>query len=116
MRINNAGRSTGTIRHVRGYAHVVACLRCAAKPPPGARFCPSCGAEQTGAAPREGRVEDALTWGRRAIAMALASSRKRYEAIARTTVGRALAVERLHEEAVVELRRAWQQRMLSARR
>jgi len=48
--------------------------------------------------------------------MALASSRKRYEAIARTTVGRALAVERLHEEAVVELRRAWQQRMLSARR
>ena len=53
-----------------------------------------------------GSVEDALTWGRRAIEMALASSRKKYEAIARTTVGRALTTERLHEEAVVELRRA----------
>ena len=53
-----------------------------------------------------GRVEDALVWGRRAIEIALASSRKKYEAIARTTVGRALTVERLHEDALVELSRA----------
>jgi hypothetical protein len=51
-------------------------------------------------------VEDALVWGRRAIEIALASSRKKYEAIARTTVGRALTLERLHEDALVELSRA----------
>ena len=53
-----------------------------------------------------GRAEDALEWGQRAIEIALASSRKKYEAIARTTVGRALTVECLHEDALVELRRA----------
>ena len=53
-----------------------------------------------------GRAEDALTWGGRAIEMAVASRRKKYEAIARTTVGRALTTQHLYEEALVELRRA----------
>ena len=53
-----------------------------------------------------GRAEDALTWGGRAIEMAVASRRKKYEAIARTTVGRALTTQYLYEEALVELRRA----------
>ncbi len=53
-----------------------------------------------------GNTDDTLLWGGRAIEMAVASSRKKYEAIARTTVGRALTTQRLHEEAVAELRRA----------
>jgi tetratricopeptide (TPR) repeat protein len=53
-----------------------------------------------------GQLDDALTWGRRAIDMAVACSRKKYEAIARTTVGRTLIAHGLFEEAVTELRRA----------
>ena len=53
-----------------------------------------------------GHVDDALTWGRRAIEMAVACNRKKYEAIARMTVGRALIAARLGEEAATELRLA----------
>jgi hypothetical protein len=53
-----------------------------------------------------GHTDDALTWARRAIEMAVASSRKKYVAIARTTVGRALIAHGLHEEAAAELGRA----------
>jgi tetratricopeptide (TPR) repeat protein len=51
-----------------------------------------------------GRLEDALTWGTRAIKMAVSSSRRKYEAIARTTVGRTLIAQRLYEEASTEIR------------
>ena len=37
-----------------------------------------------------GHLDEAVTWGTRAIGMAIASSRRKYEAIARTTVGRSL--------------------------
>ena len=37
-----------------------------------------------------GRIDDAQTWSMRAIDMAVTSSRKKYEVIARTTLGRAL--------------------------
>jgi class 3 adenylate cyclase/tetratricopeptide (TPR) repeat protein len=53
-----------------------------------------------------GHIEDALTWGSRAIEMAVASSRRKYEAIARTTVGRTLIRQRLYQDAASELRRA----------
>ena len=53
-----------------------------------------------------GQTDDALTWAHRAIEMAVASSRKKYEAIARTTAGRALIGRGLHEEAAAELRHA----------
>jgi class 3 adenylate cyclase/tetratricopeptide (TPR) repeat protein len=53
-----------------------------------------------------GHPEEAVTWGARAIEMAVASSRRKYEAIARTTVGRSLVAQRLYEDAAVELRRA----------
>jgi class 3 adenylate cyclase/tetratricopeptide (TPR) repeat protein len=53
-----------------------------------------------------GHMEDAVTWGSRAIDMAVASSRRKYEAIARTTVGRSLIASRLYEEAATELHRA----------
>jgi tetratricopeptide (TPR) repeat protein len=53
-----------------------------------------------------GRIDDALSWARRAIEMAIATSRRKYEAIARTTAGRALIAQGLHEEAVAELGRA----------
>jgi hypothetical protein len=53
-----------------------------------------------------GNIDDALTWGGRAIEMAVASSRKKYEAIARTAVGRALIAKRLYTDAVVELSQA----------
>jgi len=53
-----------------------------------------------------GHLDDALLWARRALEMAVASSRKKYEAIARTTAGSALNAQGLHEEARAELSRA----------
>jgi class 3 adenylate cyclase/tetratricopeptide (TPR) repeat protein len=53
-----------------------------------------------------GRLDDAQTWSLRAIDMAVASSRKKYEAIARTTLGRALVAAGLGQDASGELRRA----------
>jgi tetratricopeptide (TPR) repeat protein len=53
-----------------------------------------------------GEIEEAVTWGERAIELAVASSRRKYEAIARTTLGRSLIAQRLWEEAVTQLRRA----------
>ena len=53
-----------------------------------------------------GHLEDAVTWGARAIQIAVASSRRKYEAIARTTLGRSLIAQRLYEDAATELRRA----------
>ena len=53
-----------------------------------------------------GRVEDAQIWAGRAIEMAVASSRTKYETIARETLGRALMAGGLNDEAVAELRSA----------
>ncbi len=53
-----------------------------------------------------GHSDEAVVWARRAIDMAMASSRKKYEAIARTTLGRALSSLGLHEDAAGELRLA----------
>jgi hypothetical protein len=54
----------------------------------------------------KGRIEEAQAWAVRAIDMAVASSRKKYEAIGRITLGRALVAGGLGHEAVGELRRA----------
>ena len=54
----------------------------------------------------KGRIEEAQAWAMRAIDMAVASSRKKYEAIGRITLGRALVAGGLGHEAVGELRRA----------
>jgi class 3 adenylate cyclase/tetratricopeptide (TPR) repeat protein len=53
-----------------------------------------------------GRLDDAVTWARRAIEMARSASRRKYEAIALTLLGRALAAQGLAEEATAELRSA----------
>ncbi len=53
-----------------------------------------------------GHVDDALTWGRRALDMAVAGSRKKYEAIARMTIGRAMIANGLRDEASAELQRS----------
>ena len=53
-----------------------------------------------------GRTDEAQVWATRAIEMAVASSRKKYEAIGRITLGRALAAAGLGREAAGELRRA----------
>ncbi len=53
-----------------------------------------------------GRTGEALVWARRAIDLAVASSRRKYEAIGRTTAGRALIADGLYDEAATELRRA----------
>lgn len=53
-----------------------------------------------------GRIDDAQTWSLRAIDMAVVSSRKKYEVIARTTLGRALVAAGLGHEAVGEIRQA----------
>jgi tetratricopeptide (TPR) repeat protein len=53
-----------------------------------------------------GHTGEALVWARRAIDLAVASSRKKYEAIGRTTAGRALIGDGLYDEAATELRRA----------
>jgi tetratricopeptide (TPR) repeat protein len=54
----------------------------------------------------EGRLDDAVTWARRAVEMAQAGGRPKYEAIALTALGTALTRQGLAEEAVGELRRA----------
>jgi len=53
-----------------------------------------------------GNQDEALEWARRALEMAIASSRKKYEAIARTTLGRVLIAGGLRDDAAKELRRA----------
>jgi class 3 adenylate cyclase/tetratricopeptide (TPR) repeat protein len=53
-----------------------------------------------------GRLDDAVTWARRAIEMARSVSRRKYLAIALTILGRALTAQGLAHEAVAELRSA----------
>ena len=53
-----------------------------------------------------GQLDDAVTWGSRAIDMAVASSRRKYEAIARTRVGRSLIATHAYDQAATELRHA----------
>lgn len=53
-----------------------------------------------------GRPDEAQKWAVRAMEMARASSRKKYEAIAQVTLGRALVASGLGEEAAGQLRRA----------
>ena len=53
-----------------------------------------------------GRLEDAVTWARRALERARTVHRRKYEAIALTTLGRALTEQGLGEDASAELRRA----------
>ncbi len=54
----------------------------------------------------KGRTDEAEVWAMRAIDMAVASSRKKYEAIGRITLGRTLMAAGLGREAAGELRRA----------
>jgi tetratricopeptide (TPR) repeat protein len=53
-----------------------------------------------------GRFDDSVTWARRAVESARAVHRGKYEAIALTTLGRALTAQGHAEEAVAELRSA----------
>jgi tetratricopeptide (TPR) repeat protein len=53
-----------------------------------------------------GDTDEAIRWARRAVDMAVASSRRKYDAIARTTLGRALTTSGHAAEAVSELRLA----------
>jgi tetratricopeptide (TPR) repeat protein len=53
-----------------------------------------------------GKLDDAVTWSRRALEMAQSGGRPKYEAIALQTLGQALTRQGLAEEAVVELGRA----------
>jgi class 3 adenylate cyclase/tetratricopeptide (TPR) repeat protein len=53
-----------------------------------------------------GRTDEAQAWAMRSIDMAVASSRKKYEAIGRITLGRTLVAAGLGREATGELRRA----------
>ena len=50
--------------------------------------------------------DEALEWARRAVELAVEAGRKKYEAIARTTLGRVLIAEGLRDDAAKELRRA----------
>jgi class 3 adenylate cyclase/tetratricopeptide (TPR) repeat protein len=52
------------------------------------------------------RPDDAVTWSRRALELARASGRPKYEAIALTTLGRALTAQQLGEEAIAQLESA----------
>jgi tetratricopeptide (TPR) repeat protein len=52
------------------------------------------------------KLDDAVTWSRRALEMAQSGGRPKYEAIALQTLGQALTRQGLAEEAVVELGRA----------
>jgi tetratricopeptide (TPR) repeat protein len=52
------------------------------------------------------RPDDAVTWARWALEMAVTAGRKKYEVIATTTLGAALSASGLAEEASAELRRA----------
>ena len=53
-----------------------------------------------------GHHDDAMVWARRAVELAADGGRKKYEAIARTTLGRVLIADGLHDDAAEELRRA----------
>jgi class 3 adenylate cyclase/tetratricopeptide (TPR) repeat protein len=53
-----------------------------------------------------GRLDEAISWSRRALELARASGRPKYEAIALTTLGRALTAQRLAGDAIVELESA----------
>jgi hypothetical protein len=53
-----------------------------------------------------GRYGDALEWGRRALELAQASSRIKYEVLARITVAKALIAQGIGDEAASELRTA----------
>jgi tetratricopeptide (TPR) repeat protein len=53
-----------------------------------------------------GRLDDALTWSRRALEMARSGGRPKYEAIALQTLGHVLTRQGLAQEAVAELGRA----------
>jgi tetratricopeptide (TPR) repeat protein len=53
-----------------------------------------------------GRLDDAVTWSRRALEMAESGGRPKYEAIALVTLGQALTQQGLAHEAVPELGRA----------
>jgi len=53
-----------------------------------------------------GRLDDAVMWSRRALAMAESGGRPKYEAIALQTLGQTLIRQGLAEEAVGELERA----------
>jgi tetratricopeptide (TPR) repeat protein len=53
-----------------------------------------------------GHPDEAITWANRAIEMARSVSRRKYLAIALTTLGRALTAQGLAKEAVAELRSA----------
>ena len=53
-----------------------------------------------------GRYDDAVTWARRALERARAVHRRKYEAIALTTLGRALTAQGFGEAAAKELRSA----------
>ncbi|MGH2757697.1 MAG: ATP-binding protein [Actinomycetota bacterium] len=53
-----------------------------------------------------GNVDDAVTWARRALEMAIATNRKKYEVVARTTLGTALVRQGLAEDAAAELSEA----------
>ncbi|MGH2591400.1 MAG: hypothetical protein ACRDGW_11475, partial [Actinomycetota bacterium] len=53
-----------------------------------------------------GRHDDAVMWARRALESARAVRRRKYEAIALTTLGRALTAQGLADEAAAELRSA----------
>jgi class 3 adenylate cyclase/tetratricopeptide (TPR) repeat protein len=50
-----------------------------------------------------GRLDDAVTWARRALELARPVRRRKYEAVALTTLGRSLAAQGLAEDAVGEL-------------
>ncbi len=51
-----------------------------------------------------GDTDEAIRWARRAVDLAVASGRRKYDAIARTTLGRALTTSGHSAEAVSELR------------
>jgi tetratricopeptide (TPR) repeat protein len=53
-----------------------------------------------------GRLDDAVTWARRAVESARAVHRRKYETIALTLLGRALTAQGLGDEATAELRSA----------
>jgi tetratricopeptide (TPR) repeat protein len=53
-----------------------------------------------------GRLDDAVRWARRALELARSASRRKYEAISLTLLGRALTAQGLAEEATRELRSA----------
>jgi exonuclease VII small subunit len=53
-----------------------------------------------------GRLDDALTWSRRAVELAVTAHRRKYLANARTTLGRVLTAQGEAASATAELRSA----------